>query len=111
MDPYTRGYNAGYRAGLRHKDGKPVPPIVKLQEEVGPRILTYQAVHQIMLKEAPKRGGYMFEGVRPRFERGEVHDPEIAELLRLGWIVPHADPTKGWVPLATPAPREDPTNE
>ena len=35
------------------------------------------------------------------FERGEYRDEAIAELLRRGWIRPHADPTKGWVPVKT----------
>ncbi len=118
MDPYTRGYNAGYRAGLRHKEGKPVPPIVELQEKVGPRVVTHHQLYDIMVKGAAERGGYMFEGLRPRFERGEVHDAEIAELLRLGWIVPHANPMKGWVPVPKspgtpsnkPAPSPHPAN-
>lgn len=50
-----------------------------------------------MQKEAPKRGGYMFEGARPSFEKGTYHDADISELLKHGLIAPHEDPAKGWV--------------
>lgn len=94
---YQRGYNAGYRAGLRHREGKAVPSLIapprpKVDHEPW---LTYQ----YMLRHCPERGGYMFEGARPAYESGKYKDAVIDELLRLGWIVPHADPTKGWVPV------------
>jgi hypothetical protein len=50
-----------------------------------------------MRREAPKRGGFMFEGARPAYENGTYHDSEIDLLLACGAIRPHADPTKGWV--------------
>ena len=50
-----------------------------------------------MIKECPRRGGFMFEGARPGFEAGTYRDTEIEELLRVGAIKPHADPAKGWV--------------
>lgn len=50
-----------------------------------------------MKREAPKRGGYMFEGARPPYEQGTYLDAELKELLSLQAIAPHSDPAKGWV--------------
>ena len=50
-----------------------------------------------MRREAPKRGGYMFEGARPSFEAGIYHAADITALLEADAIEPHADPNKGWV--------------
>jgi len=52
---------------------------------------------EYMRKEAPKRGGYMFEGARPSFENGTYKDSELSELLAARLILPHPDPKKGWV--------------
>jgi hypothetical protein len=52
---------------------------------------------EYMLRQAPRRGGYMFEGARPDFESGKYQDNEISELLNAGLIEPHADPAKGWI--------------
>lgn len=50
-----------------------------------------------MVHNAPKRGGFMFEGARPDYERGKYQDHIIDELLAAGAIAPHPDPNKGWV--------------
>lgn len=50
-----------------------------------------------MRREAPLRGGYMFEGARSAYESGRYHDHEIAQLLSCGAIEPHANSAKGWV--------------
>jgi len=49
-------------------------------------------------KYAKARGGFMWEGAREAYERGEYVDTAIAELLAAGLIKPHQDPAKGWVP-------------
>lgn len=50
-----------------------------------------------MIHQAPKRGGYMFEGARPDYESGKYKDDILDELLAAGAIAPHPDPAKGWV--------------
>ena len=50
-----------------------------------------------MRREAPKRGGYMYEGARPKYETGEYKDKDLDELLAANLIAPHPDPNKGWV--------------
>jgi hypothetical protein len=50
-----------------------------------------------MKKEAPRRGGFMFEAARPAFESGKYRDSILSELLHAGAIEPHQDPNKGWV--------------
>lgn len=50
-----------------------------------------------MRKNAPRRGGFMFERARPAYESGEYRDADLADLLSVGAIKPHADPNKGWV--------------
>lgn len=50
-----------------------------------------------MRREAPRRGGFMYEGARPAYESGKYRDGEIDELLTCGAIQPHPDPAKGWV--------------
>jgi hypothetical protein len=87
-DEYIRGYKAGYTAGLH---------VSRCEIRGGPENL-----YDFMVRRCQSRGGYMFEGARPAFERGEYRDPEIAELLRRGWIKPHQDPDKGWVPVPIP---------
>lgn len=65
----------------------------------GYRLLSDSATRTLayMKREAPRRGGYMFEGARPAYERGEYYDKDLAELLSVGAIKPHDDPAKGWV--------------
>lgn len=58
--------------------------------------------YHYMLEEAPKRGGYLWEGARPVYERGGYKDHIIDELLAVGAIEPHADPDKGWVAVLEP---------
>lgn len=53
--------------------------------------------YRFMLREAPKRGGFMWEGCRPAYERGEYRDDVLDELLAAGVIAPHPDPNKGWM--------------
>ena len=94
---YTRGYNAGYRAGLRYREGKSAGPLVvspKSRDAHDP-----EATYAFMVRYCPDRGGYMFEGALPAYERGEYKDAALDELLRRGWIKPHDDPDKGWVPV------------
>lgn len=50
-----------------------------------------------MRRNAERRGGFMYEGARPAYERGEYRDSALDELLRVGAIEPHSDPSKGWV--------------
>ena len=50
-----------------------------------------------MRREAPKRGGFMYEGARPDYENGTYKDHELDELLEAGAIAPHDDPSKGWI--------------
>lgn len=50
-----------------------------------------------MRRNAPRRGGFMFECARVAFDAGKYHDAEIDELLRTGAIKPHPDPKRGWV--------------
>jgi hypothetical protein len=50
-----------------------------------------------MRREAPRRGGFMFEGARLAYDRGAYRDPDIDELLACGAIKPHPDPERGWV--------------
>ena len=64
-----------------------------------------EATLDYMRREAPKRGGFMYEGARPAYERGEYRDAEIAELLSVGAIRPHADPARGWVVVLPSSPR------
>jgi hypothetical protein len=52
---------------------------------------------EYMRREAPKRGGFMYEGAREAYEKGEYRDRELDELLAVGAIEPHPDPRKGWV--------------
>jgi hypothetical protein len=52
---------------------------------------------QYMKREAPKRGGFMYEGARLAYEAGEYRDETLTELLEVGAIKPHPDPNKGWV--------------
>jgi hypothetical protein len=110
MDDYTRGYNAGYRAGLRHREGKAIPPQIVdtakpyRRSDVHDPEMTYR----YMVRECPSRGGFMFEGLRPRYESGECKDEVISYLLHRGWIKPHPDPQKGWVPVIPPPPLKTP---
>lgn len=64
----------------------------------GKRILSEEAARTLryMRENAPRRGGYMFEGARKAYDAGEK-DSDIVELLEIGAIEPHEDPTKGWV--------------
>lgn len=55
------------------------------------------ATLEYMRREAPRRGGYMFECARPAYEAGTYRDSEIEQLLACGSIKPHDDPSKGWV--------------
>lgn len=48
-------------------------------------------------KVAPQRGGYIWEGARPHYETGQYQDAVVRELLAVGAIEPHPDPTKGWI--------------
>ena len=48
-------------------------------------------------RKAPQRGGYIYEGARPEFEKGNYIDNELRELLDAGLIAPHSDPRKGWI--------------
>jgi hypothetical protein len=41
--------------------------------------------------------GRIWEGGRLSFENGSYDDPELARLLREGIIVPHPDPSKGYI--------------
>ena len=50
-----------------------------------------------MRRNAPLRGGFMFERARVAFDNGKYRDGDIEELLRVGAIKPHPDPLKGWV--------------
>lgn len=56
-----------------------------------------EATLNYMRREAPRRGGYIFEGARIAYETGCYRDDEIAQLLSAGAIEPHPDPNKGWV--------------
>jgi hypothetical protein len=67
-----------------------------------------EKLYAYMMRTARHRGGYIFEGARPAFESGEYQDSGIAALLRLGWIVPHPDPAKGWVPVPKTPPTPTP---
>lgn len=49
-------------------------------------------------REAPMRGGYIWEGARIAYEAGEYQDAELTEMLAIGALTPHPDPTKGYVP-------------
>jgi hypothetical protein len=51
---------------------------------------------EFMRREAPKRGGFMYEGARVAWDKGEYCDRELEELLAAGAIEPHTDPLKGW---------------
>lgn len=51
-----------------------------------------------MQREAPGRGGYMYEAARHAFEAGKYRDDALTKLLSCGAIYPHPDPNKGWVP-------------
>ena len=55
------------------------------------RTLEYMRCH------APSRGGFMYEGARPAYEAGTYIEPEFDELLSVGAIAPHPDPSKGYV--------------
>lgn len=64
-------------------------------------VMSQQATweYQFMIKEAPKRGGIMWEGCRPAYDRGEYQDAILDELLAAGAIARHPDPNKGFVPV------------
>lgn len=68
-----------------------------------------QADLDFMRREAPNRGGYMWEGARVAYEAGTYKDPGLDELLSVGAIKPHADPKKGWVVNNAPKAEEDET--
>lgn len=67
----------------------------------GKLLLSRKAAEDLayMKREAPARGGYMWEGARRAYESGEYQDATLEELLRVGAIAPHDDPNKGWVPI------------
>jgi hypothetical protein len=46
-------------------------------------------------REAPKRGGFIWEGAREAYEAGTYKDEVLDELLAAGAIVAH--PLKGWM--------------
>lgn len=48
-------------------------------------------------KHAPARGGYLWEGARLAYERGDYKDATLSELLLVGALAPHGDPAKGYV--------------
>jgi hypothetical protein len=60
--------------------------------------LTIQDIRKATIIAAQERGGFIWEGARPAYERGEYVDHDIAEMLGRGWLVPHPDPKKGWIP-------------
>lgn len=68
-----------------------------------------EATLNFMRREAPKRGGFMFEGARSSYEAGRYKDEELDQLLAAGAIEPHPDPNRGWVvrELAAPARKPD----
>ena len=53
---------------------------------------------QYARREAPRRGGYIWEGARIGYEAGDYHSSTFDELLACGALTPHRDPAKGWVP-------------
>lgn len=53
--------------------------------------------YEYMKRCAPGRGGFMFEGARPSYEDGTYKDEHLDELLAAELIVPHPDPSKGWI--------------
>lgn len=59
-------------------------------------------------REAPKRGGYIWEGARTAMglpaSSSYPGDQVLGELLAAGLLVPHKDPTKGWVPVPASKP-------
>lgn len=46
---------------------------------------------------AAARGGYIWEGARPGFEDGSYPDKTLSELIAVGALVVHPDPTKGYI--------------
>lgn len=56
-----------------------------------------QATLDYARKAAAERGGYIWEGARPQYEIGHYQDAELNEMLAVGAIEPHPDPTKGWI--------------
>lgn len=68
-------------------------------QQVNQPVLSKTAARTLayMKKEAPDRGGFMFEVARKAYDIGTYHDAEITELLSRGLIAPHTDPAKGWV--------------
>ena len=52
---------------------------------------------EYMRRNAPRRGGFMYEGARPAYEAGTYIEPDFDELLAAGAIAPHLDPTKGFI--------------
>lgn len=61
-------------------------------------------------REAPKRGGYIWEGARTAMggllpaSSSYSGDQVLGELLAAGLLVPHEDPTKGRVPVPASKP-------
>ena len=51
------------------------------------------------LCKAQERGGFIWESCREAYESGKYKDPEIAELLAAGLLIPHDNPKYGWVPV------------
>ena len=56
-----------------------------------------RAAYEYARRDAPKRGGYMWEGARQAYEAGTYQDADLTEMLAAGVIVPHQDPKKGWI--------------
>ena len=66
----------------------------------GRRLLSPEAAWELEYarEKSPLRGGYIWAGARPKYEAGEYQDTVLDELLAGGFLRPHADPGKGWIP-------------
>lgn len=75
------------------------PGTTPLCPHCGRPVLSPRALSELAYarKHAPVRGGYLWEGARPAYERGDHKDAVLSELLLVGAIAPHSDPAKGYV--------------
>lgn len=61
-------------------------------------ILSPRALGELnFARDTCRTRGFIWEGARLSYEAGTYRDAEIAELLAVGAIAPHPDPSKGWI--------------
>ena len=93
---YTRGYSAGYAAGLRVRAIEAQKKRTPNRPRPGDYEPSYEDEVAYTVRVISERG-CIWEGCRPAFEAGEYRCKNLARMLREGVIVPDDNPLGGYV--------------